>query len=81
MAQFRAVRAVRPSQIKAQDVYSMAVRLLARHGPAALEIAAFSEAEHEILGDSMRRAAWRAVESTLADMLSRRLCVSGLTIH
>lgn len=81
MAQFRAVRAVRPSQIKAQDVYGMAVKLLARHGPAAVEIANFSEAEHKILGDSMRRAAWGAVASTVADMLSRRLPISGLTIH
>lgn len=81
MAQSKAVRAVRSSRIRAHDVYGMAVKLLARHGPAARDLAAFAEAEHDIRGDQQRRAAWRAVESTVSDMLSRRLDVSGITIH
>ena len=81
MAQIRPVRAAKSAHIRAHDVYAMAVRLLAKHGPAARDIAAFSEAEHDIRGDFQRRAAWRAVESTVSDMLSRRLPTSGITIH
>lgn len=81
MAHYRAIRRAQVRQIRAQDVYCMAVKLLARHGKSALDIAAFAEAEHDIMGDPQRRAAWRAVESTLSDMLSRRLPTSGLTIH
>lgn len=81
MAHFRAIRVAQARPIRAHDVYGMAVKLLAKHGPAAADIAAFAEAEHDILGDPQRRAAWRAVESTVWDMLSRRMSTTGLTIH
>ncbi len=81
MAQTRAIRAARSAHIRAHDVYGMALKLLAQHGPAAVDIAAFAEAEHDIRGDRQRKAAWRAVESTVSDMLSRRLPTSGIIIH
>lgn len=81
MAQIKAVRPAKPAHIRAQDVYVMALKLLARHGPAAAEVAAFAEAEHGVRGDRHRKAAWRAVESTVTDMLLRRLPVTGMTLH
>jgi hypothetical protein len=74
-------RTQKPAQIKAGDVYLMAVKLLARHGSAACDVAAFSEKEHALRGDTMREAAWKAVHSTLADMLANRLPLDGVRIH
>lgn len=81
MTQIRANRPVRSARIRVQDVHGMALRLVARHGSAATEVAAFSRAEHEIRGDRVRMAAWHAVESTVADMLSRRLSTDAITVH
>lgn len=71
----------KPIEIKAGDVYLMAVRLLARHGSAASDVAAFSEREHALRGDAERHAAWAAVRSTLADFMAHRLSVDGIRIH
>jgi len=81
MAQYRPIQTAQVPQIRAQDVYGMAVKLLARHGPVAVDIADFTMFEHELLGDTVRREAWRAVGSTVSDMLSRRLPTSGITIQ
>lgn len=81
MAHFGAKTVARPVQIGATDVYLMAVRLLARHGSAAQDVAAFTEMEHAMCGDATRREAWRGVRSTLDDMLARRLSVTGIRIH
>ena len=72
---------IRPAAIKARDVYLMAVKLLAKHGAAACDVASFTEKEHAIRGDSVHRDAWTAVRSTLDDMLANRLAVDGMSIH
>ena len=81
MGQSKPIQTTQAPQIRAHDVYGMALKLIARHGPAAAEIADFTMVEHELLGDAARCEAWRAVGSTVSDMLSRRLPTSGITIQ
>jgi len=81
MAHFRTRPTPQSPQIKAADVYRMSVRLLARHGSLASDVAAFAAAEHASRGDRMRRDAWHAVGSTVDDMIAKRLDVSGFTVH
>ncbi len=81
MAHFKTGNTAAAAKIRAGDVYQMSVRLLARHGPAACDVAAFAKVEQSIRGDAERSAAWKAVESTVGDMIARRLGVTGITIH
>jgi len=81
MAQSRPIQQTKVPQIRAHDVYGMALKLLAKHGPVAVDIADFTMVEHELQGDTVRGEAWRAVGSTVSDMLSRRLSTSGITIQ
>ncbi len=81
MAQNGAQATGKPSKIQTRDVYSMAVRLLAKHGKAAHDVAAFTETEHALRGDKVRTHAWHAVKSTLNDMIEHQLSVDGLRIH
>jgi hypothetical protein len=67
--------------ITADDICSMAGRLIGRHGREALEIAGYFAEENRLMGDDGRAAAWRAVQSLVADIIAGCTLPDRSTVH
>jgi hypothetical protein len=67
--------------ITADDICSMAGRLIGRHGRNALEIAGYFAEESRLLGDGGRAAGWRAVQSLVADIFASGRPQDRLTVN
>ena len=72
-----------PSEITitADDICSMAGRLIGRHGRDALEIAGYFAEESRLLGDADRAAGWQAVQSLVADIIAGCTAPERATVH
>lgn len=67
--------------ITADDICSMAGRLIGRHGREALDIAGYFAEENRLLGDDDRAAAWQAVQSLVADIIAGCTLPDRSTVH
>jgi hypothetical protein len=59
--------------ITAQDLHSLAVYLVDRHGEIALDYADQAVDELEAQGEDYRADAWRVLKSVVLDMIEGRL--------
>lgn len=67
--------------ITADDICSMAGRLIGQHGRAALEIAGYFAEESRLMGDDAHSVGWQAVRSLIADILAGCTAPDRATLH
>jgi hypothetical protein len=67
--------------ITADDICSMAGRLIGSHGRQALEIAEYFAEENRLLGHEDQPEGWRAVRSLVSDILAGGRPLKRATVH
>lgn len=64
-----------------QEIVAMAMRLVAKHGGKASDVALFFAEEQQCLEDVHRAWAWQVVACTTEDILQGRYFEQEITIH